>query len=64
MKYSKKSVERKKYKFNPYRFYVDEAGANKNAIANVFGRRGLEKTVTCQFHFLQCAHAKAQHVKE
>ena len=53
-----------KYKFNPSRFYVDEAGANKNAIAKVFGREALNRTVTCQWHFLQCARAKAMNVQE
>ena len=52
------------YKFNPSCFYVDEAGANKNAIARVFGRSALDRTVTCQWHFLQCARAKAIYVKE
>ena len=53
-----------KYKFNPCRFYVDEAGCNKNAISRVFGRDALNRTVTCQWHFLQCVHAKAMQVKE
>ena len=52
------------YKFNPSHFYVDEAGANKNAIARVFGKAALERTVTCQWHFLQCVRAKAMYVKE
>ena len=54
---------KKKYKFNPWRFYVDEGGANKNAIKKVFGRKGLNKTVTCQWHFLKCAKAKQKYVK-
>ena len=53
-----------KYKFNPCRFYVDEAGCNKNAISRVFGRDALNRTVTCQWHFLQCGLAKAMQVKE
>ena len=53
-----------KYKFNPSRFYVDEVGANKNAISRVFGRAALNRTVTCQWHFLQCVRAKAMEVKE
>ena len=55
---------KKRYKFNPWRFYVDEGGANKNAIKEVYGTRGLNKTVTCQYHFLKCAKAKQRHVKE
>ena len=53
-----------KYKFNPCQFYVDEAGCNKNAISRVFGRDALNRTVTCQWHFLQCVRAKAMQVKE
>ena len=53
-----------KYKFNPCRFYVDEVGCNKNAISRVFGRDALNRTVTCQWHFLQCVRAKAMQVKE
>ena len=52
------------YKFNPSRFFVDEAGANINAIRKVFGRRAAKKTVTCQWHFLRCARAKARSVKK
>ena len=55
---------KKNYKFNPWRFYVDEGGANKNAIKKVYGKKGLNKTVTCQWHFLKCAKAKQRHVKE
>ena len=52
-----------RYKFNPFRFYVDEAGANINAISNVFGKKGLSRVLGCQWHFLKCAQAKAQFVK-
>ena len=55
---------KKTYKFNPWRFYVDEGGANKNAIQEVFGSKALRKTVTCQWHFLKCAKAKVKYVKE
>ena len=51
------------YKFNPYRFYVDEAGANINAISRVFGRKGLERILGCQWHFLRSAQAKAKFVE-
>ena len=54
---------KKNYKFNPSRFYVDEAGANKNAIKKVFGRRALDKTITCQWHFLHNARLKKRFVK-
>ena len=51
------------YKFNPYRFYVDEASANINAISRVFGRKGLERILGCQWHFLRSAQAKAKFVE-
>ena len=51
------------YKFNPYRFYVDEAGANINAISRVFGRKGLERILGCQWHFLRSAQSKAKFVE-
>ena len=51
------------YKFNPSRFYVDEAGANKNAIKKVFGKKALKKTVTCQWHFLRNARLKRSSVR-
>ena len=51
------------YKFNPYRFYVDEAGANINAISQVFGRKGLSRIFGCQWHFLRSAQAKAKFVE-
>ena len=51
------------YKFNPNRFYVDEAGANINAISRVFGRKGLSRILGCQWHFLRSAQAKAKFVE-
>ena len=51
------------YKFNPYRFYVDEAGANINAISLGFGRKGLSRILGCQWHFLRSAQAKAKFVE-
>ena len=30
---------KKNYKFNPWRFYVDKGGTNKNAIKNVWKER-------------------------
>ena len=51
------------YKFNPSRFYVDEAGANKNAIKKVYGKKALKKTVTCQWHFLRNCRLKRSSVR-
>ena len=53
----------KKYKFNPYKFYVDEAGANIDDILRIFGRKGLERILGCQWHFLKAAQAKAHFVE-
>ena len=39
------------YYFNPKRFITDEAGANHNGIAAIFGEQGSNKSSTCQFHF-------------
>ena len=64
MKFLQKVSGKPKYKFNPCRFYVDEAGCNKNAISRVFGRDALNRTVICQWHFLQCVRVKAMQVKE
>ena len=51
------------YKFNPSRFYLDEAGANKNAIKKVYGKKALKKTVTCQWHFLRNCRLKRSSVR-
>ena len=51
------------YKFNPYRFYVDEAGANINVISRVFGRKGLSCILSCQWHFLRSSQAMAKFVE-
>ena len=51
------------YKFNQYRFYVDEVGANINAISRVFGWKGLSHIMGCQWHFLRSAQAKAKFTK-
>ena len=39
------------YYFNPKRFITDEAGANHNGIAAIYGEQGSNKSSTCQFHF-------------
>ena len=39
------------YYFNPKRFITDEAGANHNGIAAIYGKQGSNKSSTCQFHF-------------
>ena len=44
-----------KYTFNPRGIMCDEAGANFLAIAEALGEDFLGKTVSCQWHFHQCA---------
>ena len=39
------------YYFNPKGFITDEAGANHNGIAAIYGEEGSNKSSTCQFHF-------------
>ena len=39
------------YYFNPKRSITDEAGANHNGIAAIYGEQGSNKSSTCQFHF-------------
>ena len=50
----------KNYYFNSKRFIMDEAGANHNGIAVIYGKQGSNKSSTCQFHFRnnlrQCWH--------
>ena len=50
-----KVLEHESYKFNPYGIICDENSANMNAIEQVFGTMYLGKTVSCQWHFRECA---------
>ena len=44
------------YIWDPFLIMMDEKGANFEAIKYVFGHNfHVEKTVTCQFHFMNCA---------
>ena len=44
---------------------MDEAGCNFDAVGKVFGDDfRINKTLTCQFHFKQCAEKKIQMMKE
>ena len=38
----------------------DEAGCNFNAINKVYGQEFQGQTVTCQFHFKNCAKNKSK----
>ena len=51
-----KYVGDENYKFNPLMICTDEAGANLQAIHDVFDEEYLKRIVTCQWHFKQCAH--------
>ena len=44
------------YKWDPAALMMDEAGCNFDAVGKVFGDDfRINKTLTCQFHFKQCA---------
>ena len=43
------------YMWKPCMIMVDENGANKRAVGNVFGEDMRQRTVSCQWHFLRCA---------
>ena len=43
---------------------VDENGANKNAIGNVFGEELQMKTISCQWHYLRCAHKQSHRITD
>ena len=50
------------YKFNPSVIMTDEAGANIQGLQQVFGPAFVERIVTCQFHFKQCAWRQLIHI--
>jgi hypothetical protein len=50
------------YAFNPKGFICDENAANFKAIEQCFGQEGLEKTKTCEFHYLQSVHRHSRMV--
>ena len=52
------------YKFNPIRIMCDEAGANFLGIEAALGKEFLAKTVSCQWHFRQCAKNNMKKVNE
>ena len=43
------------FTWNPRGFMCDENGANKIAIKCVLGENLARHTVSCQWHFMQCA---------
>ena len=53
------------YKWDPAALMMDETGCNFDAVDKVFGDEfHINKTLTCQFHFKQCAEKKIQIMKE
>ena len=40
----------------------DEAGCNFNTIESVYGKEFLGRTVTCQFHFKNCAKNQMKNI--
>ena len=49
------------YKFNPRGIMWDEAGCNFNQ-SKVYGKEFLGRTVTCQFHFKNCAKNQMKNI--
>ena len=43
------------YVWKPQMILADENGANKRAVGNVLGEDMKQRTISCQWHFLQCA---------
>ena len=58
-----KHVGNENYKFNPSMICTDEAGAILQAIRNVFGEEYLNRIVSCQWHFKQCAHRQLPNIR-
>ena len=50
--------------FNPYHLKDDENGGNKQAMAEIFGRKFVEeRTSSCEFHFAENAKRHAKYVQ-
>ena len=43
---------------------ADENGANKNTIRNVFGEELQKKAISCQWHYLRCAHKQSHRITD
>ena len=51
------------YKFNPMMICCDEAGANWQAIREVYGKEFYKNKVAgCQWHFIQCAECQLHNI--
>ena len=52
------------FTWNPRGFMCDENGANKIAIKRVLGENVARCTVSCQWHFMQCARRQLKNIKK
>ena len=52
------------YMWAPKCIMANENGANKNAIGNVFGEDLQKKTISCQWHYLRCAHKQSYRITD
>ena len=52
------------YMWAPKCIMANENGANKNAISNVFGEDLQKKTISCQWHYLQCTHKQSHRITD
>ena len=43
---------------------MDEAGANLQGLRKVYGDEFMERVVSCQFHFKQCARRQLKNIDE
>ena len=57
-------VGEKGYKFNLSMICMDEAGANLQGLRKVYGDEFMERVVSCQFHFKQCARRQLKNIDE
>ena len=57
-------VGKKGYKFNLSMICMDEAGANLQGLRKVYGDKFMERVVSCQFHFKQCARRQLKNIDE
>ena len=57
-------VGEKGYKFNLSMICMDEAGVNLQGLRKVYGDEFMERVVSCQFHFKQCARRQLKNIDE
>ena len=47
------------YVWSPRGIITDESGANKNAVRAIIGEEMAHRTLSCTWHYLQCAHRQS-----